>query len=117
MSNLSKPSLNSLAKHLTANAVAVMQSGQRPSVQEFVGQTGELEACWLNILPQQGTGHCFTQAANHRMVLSNHHYSRLGAHGCDDGRFVQWLDGGAVQHGHVDVVGRQVLGDFECTHG
>src|SRR5689334_4653189 len=59
-----EPALDARAKRFAADAVAVVQGGQRTRVEKCIGQAGELKARGLHAMAQQRAGHRFTEAAD-----------------------------------------------------
>ena len=49
------------------------------------------------------------------MFLCDDNESVLVAHRFHDSRFVERLDGGAVEDGDADLIGGQLLRNFECA--
>src|SRR5262245_47479665 len=66
-----EPTFDARRECTAADAVAVVQRGQRAGVEERIGQAGQLEARGLHPMAQQRARHRFAEAADHRMVLGD----------------------------------------------
>ena len=94
-----------------------MQCRQCAGIEECIGQPRQPEAGGLRAVAQQRARHRLAEAADHRMVLGHDHQSVLATDGLDDRRLVQWLDRGAMHHGHIDSILGQVRRHLERAHG
>ena len=58
-----------------------------------------------------------SQTAHDGLVLCYHHQTVFVTHRLQYGRFIQWIDGRIMQHGHADVVFGQIGATSSITIG
>src|SRR6478672_527395 len=110
------PRLDFLRHGFGRDAVTLVKAWQSPRVQELIRKP-DLTEYRSYPRTQQQAGNCLTEATDGRVVLGYDYHPAASRGLLSDGRLVERLDGGHMQHADIDPVVPRRLRGLERAHG